>query len=87
MAWVLRPGGRLILGTPDYGTLWWPVIERLYGFFAPNAYADEHITHYNRLDLIKCLGQFGFIVETFAYVFKAELVLVFTLEKKLYPSV
>ena len=32
---VLRPGGLLILGTPDYATVGWRTIEPLYGFFAP----------------------------------------------------
>jgi hypothetical protein len=26
--------------------------KRLYGFFAPGAYADEHISHYTRSELI-----------------------------------
>ena len=29
---VLRPGGLLILGTPDYDTVGWRTIEPLYGF-------------------------------------------------------
>ena len=29
------------------------LIEKLYGFFAPGGYADEHIAHYTRAELIE----------------------------------
>jgi dolichol-phosphate mannosyltransferase len=79
MARVLRPGGRLILGTPDYGTVWWPIIEQLYHFAAPNAYADEHITHYTKASLVESLESYGFMPEAFKYVFRSELVGFFSL--------
>jgi len=72
---VLRPGGLLILGTPDYATIGWRTIEPLYGFFAPGGYKDEHITHYTREDLIATCRRFGFDLEGVAYVFRSELVL------------
>ncbi|HSL41871.1 MAG TPA: methyltransferase domain-containing protein, partial [Anaerolineales bacterium] len=43
---VLQPGGFLILGTPDYANWEWRLIEWLYKVLLPQAYADEHITHY-----------------------------------------
>ena len=49
---VLRPGGRLVLGTPDYANWEWVATEWLYGKVAPGAYADEHIAHYTREELI-----------------------------------
>ncbi|HEY2386089.1 MAG TPA: glycosyltransferase [Candidatus Binatia bacterium] len=72
---VLRPGGLLILGTPDYATIGWRTIEPLYGFFAPGGYKDEHITHYTRDGLIATCRRFGFELEDVAYVFRSELVL------------
>lgn len=48
---VLRPGGTLVLGTPDYGRLLWHVVEWAYGRVAPGGYADEHITHFDRQGL------------------------------------
>jgi SAM-dependent methyltransferase len=72
---VLRPGGRLILGTPDYATVGWRTIEPLYGFFAPGGYKDEHITHYTRESLIQLCREWGFALEDTAYVFRSELVL------------
>jgi dolichol-phosphate mannosyltransferase len=57
---VLRPGGLLILGTPDYATWSWPVIERLYHVLVPGGYADEHIAHYTRPSLAKILSVMGY---------------------------
>src|SRR5271156_3197420 len=35
MCRVLRPGGMIILGTPDYATIGWRIIEPIYGFVMP----------------------------------------------------
>ena len=43
---VLQPGGRLVLGTPDYANWQWVWMEKAYGLAAPGGYADEHIAHY-----------------------------------------
>jgi len=57
---VLKKGGILILGTPDYGTWQWPLIEAIYKFVIPGGYADEHITHYTHQSLKDILNQHGF---------------------------
>ena len=74
---VLTPGGTLIIGTPDYGTIGWRIIEPLYGFFAPGGYRDEHITHYTRESLTRILSSNGFIHEETAYVVRSELIMRF----------
>ena len=74
---VLRPGGMLVIGTPDYDTLGWRTIEPLYGMLQPGGYKDEHITHYTRARLAKILERHGFIYEEHAYVFKSELIMRF----------
>jgi dolichol-phosphate mannosyltransferase len=73
---VLRPGGRLILGTPDYGSWQWPAIEAVYRQVAPGAYADEHITHYTRQELEDFFRGRSYAVEATRYILHAELVLV-----------
>ena len=50
---VLRPGGMIILGTPDYATIGWRIIEPIYGFLMPGGYKDEHITHYTLAQLTR----------------------------------
>jgi len=78
MARVLKPGGHLVLGTPDYSRRTWIILERLYKFFAPGAYADEHITHYTRDGLIRLMAAHGFRLEHDEYIFDSELILLFT---------
>jgi dolichol-phosphate mannosyltransferase len=72
---VLRPGGMLIVGTPDYATLEWRIIEPLYGVMMPWAYEDDHITHYTRADLAGLLDGMGFVHEETAYIARAELIM------------
>lgn len=72
---VLRPGGLLVLGTPDYSTVGWRTIEPLYGFFAPGGYKDEHITHFTLAGLTEIARQHGLTILETAYVFRSELIL------------
>jgi dolichol-phosphate mannosyltransferase len=73
---VLAPGGRLILGTPDYGSWQWPLIEAFYARLAPGAYADEHIAHYTRGELAALFQARGYAIEAERYIMKAELIMV-----------
>jgi len=72
---VLRPGGMLILGTPDYATIGWRIIEPTYGYLLPGGYADEHITHYTREKLTDILTRHGFKVDEVKYVVRSELIM------------
>jgi dolichol-phosphate mannosyltransferase len=72
---VLTPGGMLIIGTPDYATRGWRIIEPLYGHLIPGGYRDEHITHYTHESLSRILTRYGFIPEEIAYVLKSELIM------------
>jgi dolichol-phosphate mannosyltransferase len=81
---VLKTGGRLILGTPDYDRWRWRALEWLYGRLSPGGYADEHITHYSRVNLGPYLQGKGFAIEGVEYVGGSEMI--FTL-KKLAPMV
>jgi SAM-dependent methyltransferase len=77
MSRVLRPGGRLIIGTPDYSTVGWQLIEPLYGLMAPGGYYDEHITHYSRESLLEILVRNKFVHEETDYVAQSELMMLF----------
>src|SRR5438270_6998815 len=81
---VLKTGGRLILGTPDYDRWRWRTLEWLYGRLSPGGYADEHITHYSRANLEPYLQGKGFAIEAVEYVGGSEMI--FSL-KKLAPMV
>jgi SAM-dependent methyltransferase len=74
---VLRPGGRLVLGTPDYDRWEWVWIEKAYGVAAPGGYADEHISQYTRKGLLEDFARRGYTHEATRYILRGELILAF----------
>lgn len=71
---VLRPGGTVIVGTPDYGRRLWWVLEWLHGQIHPEGYAHEHITYFTREMLASRLRQAGFEVLDCRYVGFCEMI-------------
>lgn len=71
---VLEVGGTLILGTPDYSSRIWCFIEYCYGKLMPMAYADEHISHYTREEVMGLLTQKGFEVLSVQYIVRSEMI-------------
>lgn len=71
---VLAVGGTLVVGTPDYGRIEWRITEWLYKILLPNAYGDDHATHYTRERLERELAETGFDVVRYRYVFRGELI-------------
>jgi SAM-dependent methyltransferase len=73
---VLQPGGRLILGTPDYAKWQWRAIENVYKFVLPQGYEDEHITHYSFAELVaEFVHRRNYALESVRYILGAELTL------------
>lgn len=72
---ILKPGGILVLGTPDYDRWEWRSIEWLYGKVAPGAYADEHVTFYTFKSLTEALTARGYEVLDHDYICRGELIL------------
>ena len=56
---MLKPGGRIYLSTPNYGSMW-PVLEWLLNRFSPFCYEQQHITHFNRNGLERLLMKNGY---------------------------
>ena len=71
---VLKPGGTLVIGTPDYGRVQWRFVEWLYKLLLPNAYGDDHITQHTRYGLMEELAATGFSVRQYHYILGGELV-------------
>ncbi len=71
---VLKPGGTLILGTPDYGGWQWPLIEWFYARLAPGAYAHEHVNPYTRDGLLAALRERGCEILDEDSICRAELI-------------
>ncbi|MCX6563173.1 MAG: glycosyltransferase [Candidatus Aminicenantes bacterium] len=74
---VLAPGGRLVLGTPDYGRWEWRAIERIYEKVVPGGYAEEHVGHYTKGDLIRHFQARGYVHEETRTIFRGEMILAF----------
>jgi len=71
---VLKFEGILVLSTPDYSkNSFWPPIEKIYAKIMPNAYAEEHITHYTEDSLCSELENIGMKVITVKKAFKSIL--------------
>ena len=71
---ALKPGGIMVLGTPDYGGWQWPLIEWIYGRVAPGAYAHEHVNRYTRASLHQALAERGCEVLDEDAICNAELI-------------
>jgi len=71
---VLSPGGELIIGTPDYASLWWRIFEWGYSKVLPMAYAEQHISHYTGKELEGILQGLGFIILDKKYIAGSEMI-------------
>jgi dolichol-phosphate mannosyltransferase len=71
---VLEPDGVLTVGTPDYGTWTWPLLEWAYAIVHPAGYVHEHINHYTAASLAQELAENGFEIVDKAYVGGGELI-------------
>lgn len=56
---VLKPGGQLILGAPDFGSWQWPLIEKVYARVVPGGYAEEHIPPLTRDSIVALVERLG----------------------------
>ena len=74
---VPPPGGRLVLGTPDYDRWEWVWMEKAYGLAAPGGYADEHISHYTQKGPARGVRAQGYAHEATRYILRGELILAF----------
>ena len=73
---VLAPGGRLVLGTPDYANWQWVYVEKLYGL-VPGGYKDEHVSHYTYDELRRIMESRGLRFEEERYILQGELIMAF----------
>jgi ubiquinone/menaquinone biosynthesis C-methylase UbiE len=71
---VIRPGGFLVLGTPDYGKRLWRALEWTYGKVFPGGYVKEHINRYTYSALRSELEDLGLEVIECAYVGRSEMI-------------
>jgi dolichol-phosphate mannosyltransferase len=72
---VLKPGGLLIIGIPDYSTLGWRVIKCVYELVVPGGYSQRMQQHYTKENLQLLARKFGLIIQETHYVFGSELII------------
>jgi 2-polyprenyl-3-methyl-5-hydroxy-6-metoxy-1,4-benzoquinol methylase len=53
---ILRPGGQLLVSTPNYASSW-PLVEKLVSRFGGIDYSKQHIAHYRRRRLHDLLAE------------------------------
>ncbi len=56
---VLKPGGRVVVSTPDYAGLW-PILEALVNRLGDVDYTEQHITRFNSKKLSGLITEAGF---------------------------
>ena len=71
---VLSPGGIFVVGTPDYATLTWRVLEWAYLRVHPHGYSTEHVNRYTARRLVDELQRAGFEITGRTYVGGGELI-------------
>lgn len=59
---ALKPGGRLIVSTPDYDGLW-PTLEFLVNLAGKVSYEDQHVNRFHARRLTSTLENAGFQIE------------------------
>ena len=74
MARVIRPGGLLVLGTPDYSKRMWRTLEWIYGKVFPGGYVSEHINQYTYEGLRAELISLGLEVLDCRYIGGSEMI-------------
>jgi ubiquinone/menaquinone biosynthesis C-methylase UbiE len=71
---LLKPGGTLILGTPDYSRTLWSMLEWIHGKIQPLGYAHWHVTHFTRTELEKRLRSWNLEIIACEYVGTCEMI-------------
>ncbi|MGE3841843.1 MAG: glycosyltransferase [Vicinamibacterales bacterium] len=74
---VLRPGGRLIIGTLDHARWEWRTLESIYAAMAPSGCVAKHVSRYTRRDVIDALARHGLRLEAERHILGSELILAF----------
>jgi len=95
IARVLRRGGKAVISTPNYKSIW-PLLELAISFIGPVNYLKEHVTHFDIKKLNRILQEKGFkiadqktifIVSPFFAVFSKRLAeFIFDIEQRLFSK-
>ncbi len=70
---VLRPGGVLVISTPNPESVLWQRLEKIHRWLLPEAPSTKYQAQYSRSEVISWLGKEGFAVEQETSIFDADL--------------
>jgi dolichol-phosphate mannosyltransferase len=77
MTRVVRPGGRLVVATPDYGRRRWRALGALYRHIVPGAGDHPPRARYSRRRLVEEMERRGMRLEAERHILGAEMILAF----------
>jgi ubiquinone/menaquinone biosynthesis C-methylase UbiE len=77
MARVLRPGGRLVVATPDYGRRRWRFLGALYSRIVPGAGDHPPRARFSRRQLVDEVVSHGLELDAERHILGAEMILAF----------
>lgn len=80
IARVLRPSGKVVITTPDFGSAIGKLQEKLYGIFQPKAYADQHKVMFDANSLAELCRSHGFVLDRSGVSMGRDLVMGFRKE-------
>lgn len=72
---VLKPGGILVIGTPDYSKITWRILERMYLGVVSDGPLNRHVTKFTAEILRKEIGKPAFTILRQSYICNSELIL------------
>ncbi len=72
---VLKQNGIIIIGTPDYASIIWRILEYFYNKLLPHAHGKEHISRYTFYELKRKLETNGFNIIDYKYICLGELII------------
>ena len=73
----LRQGGKLIVATPNFGGFFGKTMDKLYGIFQKNAYAEEHQLKFDLNTLVSLCNRCGFKFKDYRIPSGADMVCLF----------
>lgn len=74
---ITKPGGRIIIATPDFASWRWNLVEFLYGVFMSHGYHEEHHTKFTESSLKALTAAYGLRWERTRKVWGADMVIKF----------
>ncbi len=74
---ICRKDGVIIIATPDFSSLSWNLIEKVYGLLMPNGYKSEHHSKFTLTGITALAESNGLTFEKMDYILNADMIVRF----------